>query len=211
MIAVVCVLLLASAPSSASSPVPVPLRGIDSVPQLDPSDVNAAQLWAIVEDKHADAITQARALRLLPAVLQAHELPAASTRLAALLAAPTTSSALLFDVAMARFEVAARSAGASARAVALAAEGAQAPAVRQAAALMWWRVGGELGRMALQRCAAHEPLASVRATCIGRLRAPVSTPATGAVSDVLHGTSDGDSPTPSGRQLRRSAHVPQQR
>jgi hypothetical protein len=206
MIVSVCVLLLSVAP-----PTPVALRGVDDVPQIDGTEFTAGGLWSIVEDARHDVVTRSRAVRLLPTHVSVEERAVFDARLAALLSLPSTPGVLAYDVALARFDLAVRVSGLAAQGVALEAETARVPSVRQAAALMWWRVGGEPGRAALQRCVHRERAASVRATCIGRLRAPVSTPVTGAVTDVLHETSDGDSSTSPGRQLRRTADLPQQR
>lgn len=205
MIVAVCALLLAVAPTPAG------LRGIDEVPRLEGDAFTAAELWLVVANESVDVVTRARAVRLLPRVVLVSERAAAEARLASMALSSSTPAVLAYDIAIARFDIAVLTSAARARAVAAAAETSPVPTVRQAAALMWWRVGGDAGRMALQRCAAHDVAASVRATCIGRLRAPVSTPVTGAVSDVLHGTSDGDSSTSPGRQLRRAADLPQQR
>jgi hypothetical protein len=195
---------------------PPALQGIDDVPRLPlPNDpaLSTTALLKVVCDPALNVIVRSRAVRLLPLTMHAADRVVVDDELADLIGeeqAPLPTE-LAYQVALARFDIAATISPAAARALASASSSAPGAAVRQAAAYMWWRVGGDAGRAALQRCAGTDPDKRVRGACVGRLRARVSAPVTGDVPAVLEGSPDGDSSTPPGRQLQRSKHLPQPR
>ncbi len=206
----VCMVLLALAS------LPPALQGIDDVPRLPlPNDpvLSTTALLKVVRAPSLSVSVRSRAVRLLPLTLRAVDRVAVDNELAEFIGGEHASlpAELGYQLALARFDIAVTISPAAALAIATAASTAPSTAVRQAAAHMWWRVGGAAGRAALQRCARTEPDRRVRGACIGRLRARVSAPVPGEGPDVLDGTPDGDSSTPPGRQLQRSKHLPQPR
>jgi len=162
MIAVLLALSLSSSPSS----VPPALRGIDTLPaRAVVDDLTTSSLLAVAGDDGADVVSRARAVRALgDADLARVDV---DTMLVAL--SSTTSGELEVQVALARFERAARrrTGAMFARATLTSAR----PALRRIAAIMWWRVGGETARLALEVSARDDVDPVVRAACVARLRA----------------------------------------
>lgn len=190
MIALVLALSLLS---SSSSPGPPPaLQGTDTVPsRAVVDDVSTATLLALAVDVDAQLVVRARAVRALgDADLARVEIDTALASLSA-----TTAGELEVQVALARFERAFRrgTGGTFARSTLT----TGAPALRRVAAIMWWRVGGDTARRALERAARDDVDPTVRAACGARLRAWSRSGARRI--DVLDRRSDGGPQSPARR------------
>lgn len=168
---------------------PTPLTGIDTIPTDVVVDVVILQ--AVAVDRGAGVVARSRAVRLLS--LAALDVVEVDTTLAML--ATTTTGELEVQIALARFDRAARRSPFSAAAMASSSSSSSSAALRKVSALMWWRIGGGTARAALERCASADSDPGARGACRGRLRAwSRSGPSPSAVtavsgtstSDVLH-------------------------
>ena len=182
---------------------PTPLTGIDTIPTDVVVDVVILQ--AVAVDRGAGVVARSRAVRLLS--LAALDVVEVDTTLAML--ATTTTGELEVQIALARFDRAARRSPFSAAAMASSSSSSSSPAaLRRVSALMWWRIGGGTARAALERCASADSDPGARGACRGRLRAwSRSGPSPSAVtavpgastSDVLHDKANDGSSAPSRR------------